>query len=40
MPYVTSASDNLKAGTAAVAVSGGAFTAMLGGSSVTTFVCK
>jgi len=40
MPYVTSATDNLKAGTAAVPVSGGSFTAMLGGSSVTTFVCK
>jgi len=38
-PNVTSSTDNLKAGTA-VAVSGGSFTAMLGASSVTTFVCK
>ena len=40
MPYVTSSTDNLKAGTAAVPVSGGSFTATLGASTVTTFVCK
>lgn len=38
-PNVTSSSDNLKAGTA-VTVTGGAFTASLGASTVTTFVCK
>ena len=38
-PNVTSSSQNLAAGTA-VAVSGGAFTAMLGATSVTTFVGK
>ncbi|HYQ15625.1 MAG TPA: hypothetical protein VEQ58_07705, partial [Polyangiaceae bacterium] len=40
-PYVTasSASDNLKAGTA-VPVSGGSFAASLASTSVTTFVCK
>jgi O-glycosyl hydrolase len=38
-PNVTSSSDNLKAGTA-VSVSGGSFTAMLGATSVTTFVGK
>ncbi|HVT07193.1 MAG TPA: hypothetical protein VHO67_07035, partial [Polyangia bacterium] len=38
-PYVTSSSDNLKAGTP-VTVTGGAFTASLGGTTVTTFVCK
>jgi glucuronoarabinoxylan endo-1,4-beta-xylanase len=38
-PYVTNSSDNLKAGTA-VTVSGGSFTATLGATSVTTFVCK
>jgi O-glycosyl hydrolase len=38
-PYVTSSAENLKAGTA-VSVSGGTFTASLGGTTVTTFVCK
>jgi glucuronoarabinoxylan endo-1,4-beta-xylanase len=38
-PNVTSSSDNLKAGTA-VTVSGGSFTAMLGATTVTTFVGK
>ena len=38
--YVTSSSANLAAGTAAVPVTGGAFSASLGGTSVTTFVCK
>ena len=38
-PYVTSSSANLAAGTA-VTVTGGAFTASLGASSVTSFVCK
>lgn len=38
-PYVTSSSDNLKAGTA-VTISSGSFTASLGATSVTTFVCK
>jgi len=38
-PNVTSSTDNLKAGTA-VTVTGGAFTAALGASTVTTFVCK
>ncbi|MFL5306122.1 MAG: hypothetical protein ACJ8F1_12965 [Polyangia bacterium] len=38
-PNVTSSSDNLKAGTA-VPVTGGTFTASLGASTVTTFVCK
>jgi glucuronoarabinoxylan endo-1,4-beta-xylanase len=38
-PNVTSSSDNLKAGTA-VAVTGGTFTASLGASTVTTFVCQ
>ena len=38
-PNVTSASDNLKAATA-VPVSGGSFTATLGASTVTSFVCK
>jgi O-glycosyl hydrolase len=36
---VTSSSDNLKAGTA-VTVTGGAFTAALAATTVTTFVCK
>jgi glucuronoarabinoxylan endo-1,4-beta-xylanase len=36
-PYATNSTDNLKAGTA-VAVSDGSFTAMLGATSVTTFV--
>jgi glucuronoarabinoxylan endo-1,4-beta-xylanase len=39
-PNVTSASDNLKAGTTPVAVSGGVLNASLGASTVTTFVCK
>jgi glucuronoarabinoxylan endo-1,4-beta-xylanase len=38
-PTVTSASDNLKAGTA-VTVSDGTFTATLASKTVTTFVCK
>jgi glucuronoarabinoxylan endo-1,4-beta-xylanase len=38
-PTVTSASDNLKSGTA-VTVSGGTFTAALAATTVTTFVCK
>jgi O-glycosyl hydrolase len=38
-PYVTSANDNLKAGTA-VTVTGGTVTAAFGGQTVTTFVCK
>ena len=38
-PNVTSATDNLKAGTA-VAVTGGILSASLAASSVTTFVCK
>lgn len=38
-PNVTSASDNLKAGTA-VAVTGGSFTASLASKTVTSFVCK
>ena len=38
-PNVTSSSDNLKAGTA-VTVTGGSFTASLGASTVTTFVCQ
>jgi glucuronoarabinoxylan endo-1,4-beta-xylanase len=38
-PNVTSASDDLKAGTA-VAVTGGVLTASLAASTVTTFVCK
>jgi glucuronoarabinoxylan endo-1,4-beta-xylanase len=38
-PYVTSSSASLTAGTA-VTVSGGAFTAALGATSVTSFVCK
>jgi glucuronoarabinoxylan endo-1,4-beta-xylanase len=38
-PNVTSASDNLKAGTA-VTVTGGTFTASLAATTVTTFVCK
>jgi glucuronoarabinoxylan endo-1,4-beta-xylanase len=38
-PNVTSASDNLKPGTA-VSVSGGTFTAALAAKTVTTFVCK
>jgi glucuronoarabinoxylan endo-1,4-beta-xylanase len=38
-PNVTSASDDLKAGTA-VTVTGGTLTASLGATSVTTFVCK
>jgi glucuronoarabinoxylan endo-1,4-beta-xylanase len=38
-PNVTSASDNLKAGTA-VTVTDGSLTASLAASSVTTFVCK
>lgn len=38
-PTVTSATDNLKAGTA-VTVTEGAFTASLAGMTVTTFVCK
>jgi O-glycosyl hydrolase len=38
-PNVTDSSNNLVAGTA-VTVSGGSFTAMLGGPSVTTFVSK
>jgi len=38
-PYVTSSSANLAAGTAAT-VTGGAFSASLAATSVTTFVCK
>jgi O-glycosyl hydrolase len=38
-PNVTSASDNLKAGTA-VTVTGGTFTAAFANQTVTTFVCK
>jgi glucuronoarabinoxylan endo-1,4-beta-xylanase len=38
-PNVTSATDNLKAGTA-VTVTGGIFTASLAATTVTTFVCK
>ena len=38
-PYVTSSSADLAAGTA-VTVTGGTFTAALGASTVTTFVCK
>jgi O-glycosyl hydrolase len=38
-PNVTSAADNLKAGTA-VPVTGGSFTASLAATTVTTFVCK
>jgi glucuronoarabinoxylan endo-1,4-beta-xylanase len=38
-PYVTSSSANLAAGTA-VTVTGGAFTASLAASTVTSFVCK
>ena len=38
-PNVTSSSANLAAGTA-VPVSGGSFSASLGATSVTTFVCK
>jgi O-glycosyl hydrolase len=38
-PNVTSASDNLKAGTA-VAVTGGSLTASLAAMTVTTFVGK
>jgi glucuronoarabinoxylan endo-1,4-beta-xylanase len=38
-PNVTSANDNLKAGTA-VTVTGGTLTASLAASTVTTFVCK
>ncbi len=38
-PYVTSSSDNLKAGTA-VSVTNATFSATLAGTSVTTFVCK
>jgi len=38
-PTVTSASDDLKTGTA-VSVSGGSLSASLGAESVTTFVCK
>jgi O-glycosyl hydrolase len=38
-PYVTSSSDNLKAGTA-LPVSNGSFSALLGPTSVTTFVCQ
>jgi O-glycosyl hydrolase len=36
---VTSANDNLKAGTA-VTVTGGSFTASFANQTVTTFVCK
>jgi glucuronoarabinoxylan endo-1,4-beta-xylanase len=38
-PYVTSSSDDLKAGTP-VTVTGGTLTASFGATSVTTFVCK
>jgi len=38
-PNVTSGTDDLKAGTA-VTVTGGTFTASLGATSVTTFVCS
>jgi glucuronoarabinoxylan endo-1,4-beta-xylanase len=38
-PNVTSATDNLKAGTA-VTVTGGSFSASLAATTVTTFVCK
>jgi glucuronoarabinoxylan endo-1,4-beta-xylanase len=38
-PNVTSASDNIKAGTA-VTVTGGTFTASLAATTVTTFLCK
>jgi glucuronoarabinoxylan endo-1,4-beta-xylanase len=38
-PYVTSSSANIAAGTA-VTVTGGTFTASLGATTVTTFVCK
>jgi O-glycosyl hydrolase len=38
-PYVTSSSDNLKAGTA-VTVTGGTLSASLAGTTVTSFVCK
>jgi glucuronoarabinoxylan endo-1,4-beta-xylanase len=39
-PNVTSATDDLKAGTTPVTVTGGAFSASLPKATVTTFVCK